>query len=100
MWGSTTRRKERKERKEWRKGSRIFLFSKKVFLGKSGIGSTHEIGEDQILWGKRKNTKRRGGEIEKKGVFQRGLSEHTEERWRKRFILERGIGKKKRTLLL
>ena len=35
MWGSATRRKEMKER---RKGSRIFLFSKKVF-GKVGLAA-------------------------------------------------------------
>ena len=36
MWGSATRRKEMKER---RKGSRIFLFSKKVFFGKVGLAA-------------------------------------------------------------
>ena len=74
MWGSATRRKEMKER---RKGSRIFLFSKKVFW-KSGTGSTHEGGEDQILEEGEK-TKSRGGDIGKKGGFSdRTFSTHRE----------------------
>ena len=39
MWGSATRRKEKKERKEMRKGSRIFLFSKMVSFGKVGLAA-------------------------------------------------------------
>ena len=72
MWGSATRRKEMKER---RKGSRIFLFSKKVFW-KSGTGSTHEREEDQILR-RKKGTKSREGEIGKKGGFSEGTFQHT-----------------------
>ena len=78
--------------KEKRKGSRIFLFSKKVFFGKVGLAARIKRGE--------RHQKQRRRYRKERGVFQRGLSTHIEKTWGKRFILERGIGKEKQALLL
>ena len=69
------------EGKKWKKGGKEVGFSfsaRRFFLGKSGTGSTHEGGEDQILEEGEK-TKSRGGDIGKKGGFSdRTFSTHRE----------------------
>ena len=69
MWVSATRRKEKKEMKEKRKGSRIFLFSKKVFFGKVGLAA-------RIKRGERHQKQRRRDR--KEGGFFRGDFQNTQ----------------------
>ena len=100
MWVSATRRKERKEWKERRKGSRIFLFSKKIFCGKVGLAACMKGRKTRSLKKEKRHENKRRRYRKEGGVFQRGLSAHIEKTWGKIFIMERGIGKEKQALLL
>ena len=76
MWGSATRRKEKKERKERRKGSRIFLFSKMVSFCKVGLAARIEKGiffkkTRGMHWRKRLKRRRRRKHKKTSGDFLR-----------------------------
>ena len=73
MWGSTTRRKERKER---RKGSRIFLFSKKVFFGKVGLAARMKGRKTRSLERGKMDEKQRRRDRKEGGVSEGTLRTH------------------------
>ena len=63
-------RKERKERKETRKQD--FPFQQEGFFWKSGTGSRHKSGEDQVLKKRGKTPKAEEEIQERKGGFSEG----------------------------
>ena len=81
MWGSATRRKEKeegkkkKERKEMRKGSRIFLFSKMVSFWKVGLAARMKerffLRKRGTHWRKRFKRRRRKKHKKTSGDFLR-----------------------------